>query len=175
MKQEYTIESFEGRAPQIDSTVFLAAGARIIGDVKIGAGASVWYNVVIRGDVGHIEIGDRTNIQDLVMCHLTTGRTPLLVGQDCTIGHGAILHGCTIEDGVLVGMNAVVLDEAIIGSGSIVAAGAVVTEGMRVPDGSLVAGVPARVVRTLDGEGRAAGSEGAENYVGYVARYRNKP
>ncbi len=172
MSGECTIETFEGVTPELDPTVFVASGARIVGDVHIGAGASIWYNVVIRGDVGRIEIGPGTNVQDLTMCHLTTGRTPLLIGANCTIGHGAVVHGCTVEDGVLIGMNSVVLDEAVIGAGSIVAAGAVVTEGMVVPPGSLVAGVPARVVRVLDEKGRRAGEEGAENYREYVARYR---
>ncbi|MEK6649337.1 MAG: gamma carbonic anhydrase family protein [Bacteroidota bacterium] len=141
--------TFGGRRPRLDPTVFVAAGAQVIGDVEIGAGSSVWFGSVIRGDVHWIRIGERTNIQDLSVLHVTTGTAPLQVGSDVTVGHRAILHGCTVEDGSLIGMGAIVLDGARIGSGALVAAGAVVSAGYRVPPATLVAGVPATVKRSL--------------------------
>lgn len=171
-RNDITIIPFEGVHPRIHPSVFIAAGARIIGDVEIGEGSSVWFNVVIRGDVHYIRIGTRTNIQDLVMCHVTNKRFALTVGDDVTVGHSAVLHGATIHDRVLIGMGAKVLDGAIVGRESLVAAGAVVREGFTVPEGTLAAGVPARVIRELTDEERAAVARGAVNYEGYVARYR---
>lgn len=158
--------------PRIHPSVFIAAGARIIGDVEIGETSSIWFNVVIRGDVHHIRIGRRTNIQDLTMCHVTHLRYPLEIGDDVTVGHSAVLHGATIHDRVLIGMGAKVLDRAVVGSNSLIAAGSVVREGFVVPEGTLVAGVPARVVRELTDDERAAVAQGALNYQSYVYRYR---
>jgi carbonic anhydrase/acetyltransferase-like protein (isoleucine patch superfamily) len=172
-RTDISILEFEGIAPQIDPTVFIAAGARIIGDVTIAARASVWFNVVIRGDVNSITIGERTNIQDLVMCHVTHRKYALVVGRDVTVGHSAILHGATIGDRVLIGMGATILDRSTIGSDSLVAAGAVVREGFTVPDGVLVAGVPAKVVRELTDDERAAVAQGAINYESYIGRFRS--
>ncbi len=125
----------------------LAKGAVVIGDVSLGEKVSVWYNAVIRGDEGHVEIGRDTNIQDVAVVH---GETR--IGEGCTIGHGAIVHGCTIGDNTLVGMGAIILNEARIGSNCIVGAGALVTGRTEVPDGSLVMGSPAKVVRMLTEE-----------------------
>jgi carbonic anhydrase/acetyltransferase-like protein (isoleucine patch superfamily) len=172
LRNDITILPFEGIAPRIHPTVFIAAGARIIGDVEIGEASSVWFNVVIRGDVHYIRIGTRTNIQDLTMCHVTNRRFALTVGDDVTVGHSAVLHGATIHDRVLIGMGARILDGSVIGRESLVAAGAVVREGFAVPEGVLVAGVPARVIRELNDDERAAVARGAINYEGYVARYR---
>jgi carbonic anhydrase/acetyltransferase-like protein (isoleucine patch superfamily) len=169
---DITIMPFEGISPRIHPSVFIAAGARIIGDVEIGEGASVWFNVVIRGDVHFIRIGQRTNIQDLTMCHVTHKRHALVIGDDVTVGHSAVLHGATIHDKVLVGMGAKVLDRAVVGSSSLIAAGAVVREGFTVPEGTLVAGVPAKVIRDLTDEERAQVAQGAVNYQSYVERYR---
>ena len=169
----YSILPFGGMLPRIAPNVFIADGARIIGDVEIAENSSVWFNVVIRGDVGPIRIGSGTNIQDLTMCHLTRNRSRLIIGSDVTVGHGAILHGATVGDGVLVGMGAVLLDNCMIGEGAIVAAGAVVTEGTQVPPGVLVAGVPARVVRELQPAEVSAGRTGGANYRGYVEQYRS--
>jgi gamma-carbonic anhydrase len=171
-RTDITIIPFEGNAPRIDPSVFIAAGARIIGDVEIGELSSVWFNVVIRGDVHFIRIGRRTNIQDLVMCHVTHRRYPLVVGDDVTVGHSAVLHGATIGDRCLIGMGAKVLDNAVIGAESLIAAGSVVREGFQVPNGTLVAGVPAKVVRELSDEERRKVAEGATNYESYVARFR---
>ena len=135
--------------PEIHPTVFLASGVKIIGDVKIGANSSVWYNAVIRGDVHYVKIGEMTNIQDCSMLHVTNGRYPLNIGNKVTIGHSVKLHGCTLQDLCLIGIGSIVLDGAVVESNSMVAAGAVVKPNFVVPSGKLVAGVPARIVRDL--------------------------
>lgn len=135
--------------PRLDSSVFVAPGAAVIGDVEIGADSSVWFNAVVRGDVNKIRIGERTNIQDGCVLHVSVETWALSVGSGVTVGHGAILHGCTVEDSCLIGMAATVLDGAHVGEFSLVAAGSLVREGQRVPGGSLVAGVPAIVKRQL--------------------------
>lgn len=172
-RTDITIMPFEGNSPRIHPSVFIAAGARIIGDVEIAEGASVWFNVVIRGDVHYIRIGRRTNIQDLTMCHVTHKRHPLNIGEDVTVGHSAVLHGCTIGDRVLVGMGAKVLDRAVVGNNALIGAGSVVREGFQVPEGTLVAGVPAKVIRELTEEERAAVAQGAVNYESYITRFRD--
>jgi carbonic anhydrase/acetyltransferase-like protein (isoleucine patch superfamily) len=171
--RDRTIIPFEGVHPRIHPSVFIAAGVRIIGDVEIGERSSIWFNTVIRGDVHYIRIGSRTNVQDLVMLHVTHRRFPLVIGSDVTIGHSAVLHGCTVENRVLIGMGAKVLDNAVVGTDSLVAAGALVREGFRVPSGTLVAGVPARVIRDLTDQERSAVAQGAVNYESYVERYRS--
>ena len=170
-----TIIEYQGIVPTLHESVFVAHGAIILGDVHIGRDSSVWYNVVIRGDVHWIRIGERTNVQDLAMLHCTYKKHPLSIGNDVTIGHHAMLHGCTIEDAVLVGMNATILDRAVVGHHSIIAAGSVVREGFEVPAGTLVAGVPANVVRELRDDERAKLEQSAVNYINYVASYRNQP
>jgi len=151
--------SFDGKTPVVHPTVFLAAGSRVIGDVHLEENVSVWFNAVIRGDVERVRIGKNSNIQDNAVIHVTHFANPTKVGEGVTVGHGAVLHGCTIEDGALIGMNAVVLDRAVIGKGALVAAGSVVRPGTQVPPNSLVAGIPAKVIKTLcgragDGPGR---------------------
>ncbi|MCG0240100.1 MAG: gamma carbonic anhydrase family protein [Firmicutes bacterium] len=140
-----------GVEPRIDPTVFVAPGARIIGDVTVGPRASIWFNAVLRGDYAPITVGARTNIQDLCMIHTDTG-FPCTIGEGCVIGHQAIVHGCTIGNDCLVGMGAIILNGAKIGDGSVVAAGALVPEGKEFPPRSLLMGVPARLVRTLTEE-----------------------
>lgn len=140
---------------RIHQDTFVAPTATIVGDVTIGAGSSVWYNAVLRGDMAAINIGEQTNIQDGCLLHVADG-FPLVIGNYVTAGHGAILHGCTVEDGVLIGMGAIVLDGAVIGSGSIIGAGALITEGKVIPPHSLVVGVPGKVIRQLD-DARAEG------------------
>lgn len=135
--------------PEIHQSVFLASGVKIVGDVKISKGSSVWYNTVIRGDVHYVKIGEMTNIQDCSMLHVTNGRYPLNIGNKVTIGHSVKLHGCTLQDLCLIGIGSIVLDGAVVESNSMVAAGAVVKPNFVVPSGKLVAGVPARVVRDL--------------------------
>jgi carbonic anhydrase/acetyltransferase-like protein (isoleucine patch superfamily) len=135
---------YKGKHPVIGENVFIAPTAVIIGDVVIEQGASVWFNAVVRGDRDRITIGARTNIQDGCVLHLDPGH-PLTIGSDVTVGHGAVLHGCTIEDKVLIGISSVILNDAVVRSGSIVGAGAVVPEGMQIGPNQLAAGVPAKI------------------------------
>jgi carbonic anhydrase/acetyltransferase-like protein (isoleucine patch superfamily) len=143
------IHPFQDKIPKLAPDVFLAPGAHVIGDVEIGNKSSIWFNAVIRGDVFHIRIGAGSNVQDNTVIHVTTDRHATVVGDDVTIGHSAILHGCTIHDGALIGMGAVVMDRAVIGAGAFVAAGSLVSEGTEVPPGMLAIGRPARVLRPL--------------------------
>ncbi|GGR16166.1 gamma carbonic anhydrase family protein [Agromyces mediolanus] len=157
-------------SPSIDDTAFVAAGAVIVGDVRLEAQSSVWYNAVLRAEAAPIVLGARANLQDTVVCHVDAG-FPLTVGEGVSVGHGAVLHGCTIERDSLVGMNATVLNGAVIGEGSLVAAGAVVLEGTVVPPGSLVAGVPAKVRRELSEEERAGIRRNGEAYLTHLAEH----
>jgi gamma-carbonic anhydrase len=163
---------YQGQMPRLHPSVFVAEGARIIGDVEIGKNSSIWFNVVIRGDVHSIRIGARTNVQDNSVLHVTTQTAPLNIGSDVTIGHNVVLHGCTIEDRCLVGMGAVVLDGVHLRTDSLVAAGSVVMEGFDVPEGMLLAGVPAKIKRALTGEEKKFLQQSAANYVRYSENYR---
>ena len=162
-----TIIPHHGVAPNIHPTVFIADGARIIGEVEIGEDAGIWYNVTLRGDINRIVIGPRTNVQDGAVFHVTK-QYPAIVHNDVTVGHGAIVHACTVEECCLIGMGSVVLDGARIGKYSLVAAGAVVKENFVVPEGSLVAGVPARVMRPLDDGERLRLRQSALDYVEFA-------
>jgi carbonic anhydrase/acetyltransferase-like protein (isoleucine patch superfamily) len=153
-----------GRRPTLHPTAWVAPSAELIADVRLAEDVSVWFGAVIRADNTPIVIGARTNVQEGAMLHSDPG-APLTVGEDCTIGHHAILHGCTVGSGALIGMGAVVLNRAVIGDGCIVGAGALVTEGKVFPPGSLIVGSPARVVRELDGDARAALLLSATHYV----------
>jgi carbonic anhydrase/acetyltransferase-like protein (isoleucine patch superfamily) len=150
--------------PQIDPSAWVADSAVIIGRVTLGPGASVWYGAVLRGDNEPIVIGARSNVQEGAVLHTDPGR-PLTVGEGVTIGHQAMLHGCTVGDGALIGIQAVVLNGAKIGAGCIVGAGALVTEDKEFADGSLVVGAPAKVMRTLTPEQRASLAHSADSYV----------
>jgi carbonic anhydrase/acetyltransferase-like protein (isoleucine patch superfamily) len=150
---------------------WIADSARVMGDVWLGPGSSVWFGAVIRGDQASIHVGAGSNVQDNAVLHADPGY-PLQVGADVSIGHSAICHGCTIEDGVLIGMGSVVMNGAVIGAGSTIAAGAVVTSGMQVPAGSLVAGVPAKVLRDLTPESVAENRANAVTYVVLAAKHR---
>ncbi|MBP0453182.1 gamma carbonic anhydrase family protein [Kitasatospora sp. RG8] len=160
---EPLIAAVGGRVPSVDPTAFVAPNAVVVGDVTVAAGASVWYGAVIRGDAESITVGAGSNIQDNCTLHADLG-FPLVIGERISVGHNAVLHGCTVEDDVLVGMNSTVLNGARIGAGSLVAAGAVVPQGMQVPPGSLVAGVPAKVRRELTEEERAGIKINGEGY-----------
>ncbi|MEV7773372.1 gamma carbonic anhydrase family protein [Kitasatospora sp. NPDC086791] len=160
---EPLIAAVGGRAPAVDPSAFVAPNAVVVGDVTVGPGASVWYGAVLRGDAESISVGAGSNIQDNCTLHADPG-FPLVVGERISVGHNAVLHGCTVEDDVLVGMNATVLNGARIGTGSLVAAGAVVPQGMVVPPGSLVAGVPAKVRRELSEEERTGIEANGEGY-----------
>lgn len=153
-----------GVSPALHPTAWIAPSAELIADVRLGAEASVWFGAVIRADNTPITIGARTNVQEGAMLHSDPG-APLTVGEDCTIGHHAILHGCSVGNGALIGMGAVVLNRAVIGDGCIVGAGALVTEGKVFPPGSLIVGSPARVIRGLDGDARGALLASAAHYV----------
>jgi gamma-carbonic anhydrase len=146
------IKPLRGITPLIGKNVFLAENATVIGDVEIGENSSVWYSAVIRGDVHFIRIGKNTNIQDCAVIHATFEKSPTNIGDNVTIAHGAIIHGCTLKDNVMVGMNAVVLDDAIVESNSIVAAGSVVTKGTVVESGTVYAGIPAKKIKNIDKE-----------------------
>jgi carbonic anhydrase/acetyltransferase-like protein (isoleucine patch superfamily) len=163
------IRSFLGATPQYDDTNYIAETAVVIGDVTLGPEASIWHHCTVRGDVNWIRIGAATNVQDHTVIHVTHGTAPTDVGDRVTIGHGAIIHGCTIEDEVLVGMGATIMDHAVIGTNSIVGAGALVTQRTEIPPRSMVLGQPAEVVRELTDEEVAGIQQGAENYVRYSA------
>lgn len=150
---------------------FIAPGAVVLGDVSLGCEASIWYQCVVRADMAPIAIGDETNIQDLTVVHVDEG-VPCTVGRRVGVGHRAILHGCTIEDEVLVGMGAILLNHVHVGTGSVIGAGAVLTEGMRVPPRSLVLGMPARVVRQVDEPLTARIRSTWEHYVALARRHR---
>lgn len=162
------LERFLTRMPQFDQTVFVAPGAVVIGDVKIGGHSSVWYNAVIRGDINRIEIGTHSNIQDTAVLHVADD-FPCLVGNFVTIGHGAIVHACTVGNECLIGMGATVLDGAVIGDQSLIGAGALVTQGVKIPEGSLVLGSPARVARPLSAAERQSLKSWADKYVDNAA------
>lgn len=165
------VRSFDGKQPQLGRGVFLAETCALIGDVVIGDEASIWYATVLRGDGYPIRIGARTNLQDGTLVHVTTGQFATLVGDDCTVGHGAIIHGCTIEDRCLIGMGATILDGARVGRGSLVGAGALITPGTDIPPDSLVLGAPAKVVRPIKPSEREQIEFGAAHYVELARRY----
>lgn len=171
--------SYGGKEPHLAEGVFLAPGSRVIGDVHLGEGVSVWFNAVIRGDINRVTVGAGSNVQDNAVLHVVSavpgrpeGDGGLHIGCAVTIGHGAVVHACTLGNRVLVGMNATVLDGVNVGDGSIIAAGAVVTPGTVIPPGSLAAGIPARVIRRLDESESTGLAESAERYRQYAAEMR---
>lgn len=166
-----SVISFEGKRPLFGKRVFIAPGCDVLGDVRIGDDASIWYRCVLRGDINHIEIGARSNVQDGTIIHVEHGAFPTILEEETSVGHAAILHGCILRRGCLVGMGATVLNGADIGEGALVAAGSVVREGFKVPAGTLVAGVPAVVRRRLKNEEILRVLETAAHYVEYKDRY----
>ncbi|MER8187370.1 gamma carbonic anhydrase family protein [Kitasatospora sp. NPDC094015] len=168
---EPLIVTVAGRTPEVDPGAFVAPNAVLAGEVRLAAGASVWYGAVLRGDVELISIGPDTNVQDNCTVH-SDSSFPAVLGARITVGHNAVLHGCVVEDDVLVGMGATVLNGARIGAGSLIAAGAVVPQGMQVPPGSLVAGVPAKVRRELTEEERGRVKANAEGYLVLAEAHR---
>lgn len=163
----------KGVHPQIPEDCFVAPNATIVGDVKMGKECSVWFNAVVRGDVNSIEMGDKVNIQDGACIHCTYQKTKVVLGNNVSIGHNAIVHGCTVEDNVLIGMGAIVMDNVRIGTGSIIAAGAVVLENTEVPPGSIFAGVPAKKVKDISPELLQGEVERiANNYVMYSSWFK---
>jgi gamma-carbonic anhydrase len=165
------LRPFRGVSPRLHASAFVDDSAQVIGDVEIGEASSVWMCAVVRGDVNHIRIGRRTNIQDGTVVHVMKDTHPTLIGDEVTIGHAAVVHGCTIEDRCLIGMGAIVLNGARVGEGSIVAAGTLLVEGAVVPPRSLVMGSPGKVRRTLSDAEVAEIEEYAERYVQYRLEY----
>jgi carbonic anhydrase/acetyltransferase-like protein (isoleucine patch superfamily) len=163
---------YDGKTPRLASSVFLAEGSVVSGDVEIGEDSSLWFGTVVRGDVNRVRIGARTNLQDHTVVHVTAGTHPTTLGDDVTVGHRAVLHGCTVNDRCLVGIGAIVLDGAVVGPDAMVGAGALVPPGMVVPSGKLVLGAPAKVKRDLTPEELASLRASAARYVGYAATYR---
>lgn len=163
--------TLDGARPRFGERVLVASNAVVVGDVVVGDDASLWYHVVVRGDIHWIRIGARSNLQDGVIVHVENGVYPTLLEEDVSVGHGAILHGCTIRRGALIGMGAKLLNDVEVGEGALVAAGAVLREGFSVPPGTLAAGVPATIRRdlTVDESQRIAAT--AANYVEYKDRY----
>ncbi len=155
---------YKGKTPQVGERVFLAEGACLVGDVSVGDDSSIFYNAVLRGDLAEIKIGKRTNIQDNVSIHVSTG-VGVNIGDEVTVGHGAVLHGCTIEDNVLIGMGAILMDGSLIMKNCIVGAGALVTAGKNFPEGSLVMGAPAQIIRTLTADEIKNVKMGVEHYL----------
>ena len=173
------IRPFQGIQPKIDPSAFVAETAVVIGDVEMGPQSSIWYNCVARGDVNHIRIGARSNVQDLTMLHVTHKKhaddpgAPLIIGDDVTIGHGVTLHGCTLHNGCFIGMQAIVMDRAVVGEGALVGARALVTEGTVIPPHTLWIGAPAAFKRELTPDEVAWLRKSAENYVNYALQYLN--
>jgi carbonic anhydrase/acetyltransferase-like protein (isoleucine patch superfamily) len=165
------IRSYQGKLPVVPESCYVDDSAQLIGDVELGEQASVWMNAVVRGDVNSIRIGAGSNVQDCAVLHGMRDLYPVLIGERCTIGHNATVHGCILEDEVLVGMGARILNDARIGEGSIIAAGAVIPEHTIIPPNSLVAGVTGKVRRTLGEADRALIRKYAQNYLDYTRIY----
>jgi carbonic anhydrase/acetyltransferase-like protein (isoleucine patch superfamily) len=156
----------------IDETAYVAANATVVGNVRIGTQSSVWFGAVVRGDTEEVTIGDRSNVQDLCVLHADPG-FPCQIGDDVTIGHAAVIHGATVEDGAMIGIRAVVLNGAVISKGALVGAGAVVTEGTVIPPGHLAIGIPAKVFKELTPEQISRVTRAAKHYVEAASEYRN--
>ncbi|MDL5513856.1 gamma carbonic anhydrase family protein [Arenibacter sp. M-2] len=143
------IKTINGKSPQIGEDCYIAENATIVGDVVMGNQCSIWFNAVLRGDVHYIKMGNKVNVQDGAVIHCTYLKSPTTIGNNVSIGHNAIVHGCTIHDNVLIGMGSIVMDDCIVESNSIIAAGAVVTKGTRVPEGTVFAGMPAKKIKDI--------------------------
>ncbi|MCP4403639.1 MAG: gamma carbonic anhydrase family protein [bacterium] len=165
------LREYKGKWPEVHQTVFVDESAQVVGDVRIGKDSSVWHNAVIRGDVNHIRIGERTNMQDGVVLHGTLGLYPVILEDNITVGHNAVVHGCTVHSNCLIGISAIILDNADIGKNCIIGAGAIVTEGMRIPPDSLVIGIPGRIKRRLSAQEIQSLTERATRYVEYKDTY----
>jgi carbonic anhydrase/acetyltransferase-like protein (isoleucine patch superfamily) len=166
------IISVRGRKPEIGKDCFLAVNATLVGDVKLGDSCSIWFNAVVRGDVNSITIGNHTNIQDGVVVHCSYEKAKTIIGSDVSIGHNAIVHGCTVEDEVLIGMGAIVMDHAVVRKGCIIAAGAVVRENMVCEAGYVYAGAPARKIKKVTESLRQMVADAAGNYPMYAGWYK---
>ena len=166
------IKSVRGFTPQIGENTYLADNATIIGDVVIGRDSSIWFNTVLRGDVNSIRVGNRVNVQDGAVLHTLYQKSTIEIGNDVSIGHNVVIHGATIKDGALIGMNATVLDHAVVGEGALVAAGSVVLSNTQIEPGSIYAGIPAKFVKKIDPEqSKEINEKIAKNYLMYASWY----
>jgi len=167
------IKTINGKSPQIGEDCYIAENATIVGDVSMGAQCSIWFNAVLRGDVHYIKMGNKVNVQDGAVIHCTYLKSPTNIGNNVSIGHNAIVHGCTIHDNVLIGMGSIVMDDCVVESNSIIAAGAVVTKGTRVPSGTVFAGMPAKKIKDISTELSVGEVERiANSYVKYSSWFK---
>ncbi len=168
------IKSVNGKSPQIGNDCYIAENATIVGEVSMGNQCSIWFNAVLRGDVHYIKMGDKVNVQDGAIIHCTYQKSPTNIGDNVSIGHNAIVHGCTIKDNVLIGMGSIIMDDCIVESNSIIAAGAVVTKGTHVPSGSVFAGMPAKKIKDISPELSSGEIDRiASNYVTYSGWFKD--
>jgi gamma-carbonic anhydrase len=167
------IKKFSDKTPIIPDSCYISESVDIIGEVELGEEVNIWFGTVIRGDMNYIKIGSRTNIQDNSTVHVTTGIAPTIIGSGVTIGHNAIIHGCTIEDNCLIGMGSIIMDNVVIGEGSLIGAGAVVPPNVKIPPHSLVVGLPAKVVRKVNENERTDIFERAQHYIDFANEYKN--
>ncbi len=167
------IKKFRNKSPITPESCYVSESVDIIGDVEFGDEVNIWFGTVIRGDMNFVKIGARTNIQDNSTVHVTTNIAPTIIGTGVTIGHNAIIHGCTIEDNCLIGMGSIIMDEAIIGEGSLIGAGAVVPPNMIIPPQSLVVGLPAKIVREVNESETEEILERAQHYIDFANEYKN--
>ena len=168
------IKYFENKQPRLGKNVYISETAMVIGDVTLGDEVNIWFGAVLRGDMHYIKIGNRTNIQDNSVVHVTTGVSPTNIGNGVTVGHGAIIHGCTIEDDCLIGMGAIIMDDAVIGTGSLIGAGALIPPNMIIPPNSLVVGSPGKVVREVKDVEKEMILERPQEYIDLAAIYLNQ-
>jgi len=168
------IKKFQNKQPQLGEDVYVSENAKVIGDVTLGDEVNIWFGAVLRGDMHYIKIGNRTNIQDNSVVHVTTRVSPTNIGSGVTIGHGAIIHGCTIEDDCLIGMGAILMDDAIIGAGSLIGAGALIPPNMKIPKDSLVVGSPGKVIRKITEVEREMILERPQEYIDLASIYLNE-
>ena len=165
------IKKFQKTQPKLGLNVYISENASVIGNVKLGNEVNIWYGSVLRGDMHYINIGNRSNIQDNTVVHVTTAISPTNIGSGVTVGHGAIIHGCTIENDCMIGMGSIIMDEAIIGTGSLVGAGALVPPNMKIPPNSLVVGMPAKIVREVNEKEHEMIIERPQEYIDLAAVY----
>ena len=168
------IKKFRGKSPIIPDSCYISESVDLIGDVTLGEDVSLWFGTVVRGDMHHITIGARSNIQDNSVIHVTTDISPTRIGDEVTVGHNAIIHGATIEDRCLIGMGSIIMDDVVVGEGSIVGAGAVVPPNMIIPARSLVVGLPAKIVRQTTDEELEMIIERAQHYIDFSQEYKNQ-
>ena len=168
------IKHFEDKQPKLGHDVYVSENAMVIGEVTLGDRVNIWFGAVIRGDMHYIKIGNRTNIQDNSVVHVTTALSPTTIGTNVTVGHGAIIHGCTIEDDCLIGMGAILMDDSVIGAGSLIGAGASIPPKMIIPKNSLVVGSPGKVVREVKAVEKEMILERPQEYIHLAANYLNE-